>query len=67
MVRLLRAVLHSWNGLREAARTESAFVQELVVIAVAVPLAFLIAAESIQSVRRSPAALHHASASSSVK
>jgi diacylglycerol kinase (ATP) len=40
--RHLKATLNSWNGLRAAARSESAFRQELVALTVAVPLAFLI-------------------------
>jgi diacylglycerol kinase (ATP) len=40
MDRLLRATINSWNGLRAAARSEAAFRQELVVLALAVPLAF---------------------------
>jgi len=46
MDRLLRATLNTWNGLREAARSEAAFRQELVVLLLALPLAFLIAAET---------------------
>jgi diacylglycerol kinase (ATP) len=41
--RLLRAAMYTWNGLSAAARGEVAFRQELVLLAVAVPLAFLIA------------------------
>ena len=46
MDRLLRATLNTWNGLLAAARSEAAFRQELVVLAVAVPLAFLIGTET---------------------
>ena len=46
MDRLLRAAFNSWNGLRVAARSEHAFRQELIILAVAVPLAFLIAGET---------------------
>ena len=42
MDRLLRAAINSWNGLRAAARSEAAFRQELAVLALAVPLAFLV-------------------------
>jgi len=45
MDRLLRATINTWNGLREAARSEAAFRQELVVLLLALPLAFLIATE----------------------
>jgi diacylglycerol kinase (ATP) len=40
--RLVRATLNTWNGIVAAARSEMAFRQELVVLAVSVPLAFLI-------------------------
>src|SRR5258708_33807070 len=42
MDRLFRAAINSWNGLRAAARSEAAFRQELAVLALAVPLAFLV-------------------------
>lgn len=41
-----RATLNSWRGLIAAARSEQAFREELVALALAVPLAFLIAAEA---------------------
>lgn len=44
--RLLRATLNTWNGLVAAARSEMAFRQELTVLALSVPLAFLIASDS---------------------
>jgi diacylglycerol kinase (ATP) len=44
--RLLRATLNTWNGLLAATRSEMAFRQELVVLAAAVPLAFLIGSET---------------------
>jgi diacylglycerol kinase (ATP) len=44
--RILRATLNSWNGLVAAARSEMAFRQELAALALAVPLAFLVAAEA---------------------
>jgi diacylglycerol kinase (ATP) len=44
--RILQATLNTWNGLVAAARSESAFRQELVLLALAVPLAFLVAAET---------------------
>lgn len=43
MLRLLRATLNSWNGLRAAARSEEAFRQEIVAFLIAVPAAFLVA------------------------
>jgi diacylglycerol kinase (ATP) len=42
MDRLFRATINSWNGLRAAARSEAAFRQELAVLALAVPLAFIV-------------------------
>jgi diacylglycerol kinase (ATP) len=46
MDRLLRATINTWHGLRDALHSEAAFRQELVVLLVAVPLAFLIAPET---------------------
>ena len=46
MLRLLRATLNSWNGLRAAARSEQAFRQELVTLLLAMPAAFMIATET---------------------
>ena len=43
MERLLRATVNTWNGLLAATRSEEAFRQELVVLVVAVPLAFVVA------------------------
>jgi len=43
MERLLRAAVNSWNGLLAATRSEEAFRQELFVLLLAVPLAFLVA------------------------
>jgi diacylglycerol kinase (ATP) len=42
MERLLRATINTWNGLLAAARSEEAFRQELVVLVLAVPLAFIV-------------------------
>jgi diacylglycerol kinase (ATP) len=42
MDRLLRATINSWRGLRFATSSEAAFRQELVALALAVPLAFVI-------------------------
>jgi diacylglycerol kinase (ATP) len=44
--RLLRATINTWNGLIAATRSEMAFRQELVVLAVSVPLAFFVGSES---------------------
>lgn len=46
MNRLLRAAINTWNGLIAATRSEEAFRQELVVLALAVPLAFFVASPS---------------------
>ena len=43
MHRLLRATVNTWNGLKAAARSETAVQQEIVVLALAVPLAFVVA------------------------
>lgn len=42
MERLLRAAANTWNGLIAATRSEEAFRQELAVLALAVPLAFIV-------------------------
>jgi|SRR5262245_3075968 diacylglycerol kinase (ATP) len=44
--RLLRATINTWNGLRDAARSEAAFRQELVAFVLAVPLALVVATET---------------------
>jgi diacylglycerol kinase (ATP) len=46
VLRLLKASLNSWNGLRAAARSEEAFRQELWAFLVAVPAVFLIATDT---------------------
>ena len=43
MGRLFRAAINSWNGLRAAARSEAAFRQEVAVLALAIPLAYVVA------------------------
>jgi len=43
MERLLRATVNTWKGLIAATRSEEAFRQELVALALAVPLAFVVA------------------------
>ena len=45
MDRLLQACIYTWRGLLAALRSERAFQQEAVVFAIAVPAAFIIAAE----------------------
>src|ERR1700704_850770 len=45
MDRWLRATINTWHGLIAAARSEAAFREELVALALAVPLAFLVAGE----------------------
>jgi diacylglycerol kinase (ATP) len=42
MDRLLRATINSWNGLKAAIRTEAAFRQEIAVLLVAIPFAFVV-------------------------
>ena len=42
MDRLWQATINSWKGLVFAARTERAFQQEVVVLVVAIPLAFVL-------------------------
>ena len=44
--RLLRATANTWNGLLAATRSERAFREELVVLALAIPLAFVVSAGS---------------------
>src|SRR5262249_10248123 len=43
MERLLRATINSWHGLLAAIRSEEAFRQELAVLIIAAPLAFVVA------------------------
>lgn len=42
MDRLYRATLNTWNGLKSAARSETAFRQEIAVLVIATPLAFFV-------------------------
>jgi diacylglycerol kinase (ATP) len=46
MERLLRATINTWNGLRDVIRSEAAFRQELIVLVLAVPLAFIVATDT---------------------
>ncbi|MCX7314870.1 MAG: diacylglycerol kinase [Hyphomicrobiales bacterium] len=46
MLRLFKATINSWNGLRAAARSEAAFREEIAALIVAVPLAFLVATDT---------------------
>jgi diacylglycerol kinase (ATP) len=43
--RFWRAAINSWNGLVAVARSEAAFRQELMLLAVAIPLAFVLTDE----------------------
>jgi diacylglycerol kinase (ATP) len=45
MHRWLRATVNTWNGLVAATRSEAAFRQELVALALSVPLAWVVATE----------------------
>jgi diacylglycerol kinase (ATP) len=44
--RLLRATINTWNGLIAAAKSEEAFRQELLVLALAIPIAFIIGSDN---------------------
>jgi diacylglycerol kinase (ATP) len=44
--RLWQATLNSWNGLLAAAQSEHAFREEMVVLAIGVPLAFFLTADA---------------------
>ena len=44
MRRILQAARNTWNGLLAAARSETAFQQELILLVLAVPLALVVAA-----------------------
>jgi diacylglycerol kinase (ATP) len=46
MDRLWRAAINSWNGLIATTRSEAAFRQELVVLAAAIPLAFILTGQA---------------------
>jgi diacylglycerol kinase (ATP) len=46
VLRLLRATLNSWNGLRAAARSEQAFREEIIALLIAVPAAFFLATDT---------------------
>jgi len=46
MDRLFRATINTWHGLCAAARSEAAFRQELLVLALAAPLAFFVAGDA---------------------
>lgn len=46
MERLLRATVNTWNGLLAATRSEQAFREEIVVLLLAIPLAFIVGSES---------------------
>src|SRR6476619_642934 len=42
MDRIYRATINTWNGLKVAARSEAAFRQEIAVLLVSVPLAYVV-------------------------
>jgi diacylglycerol kinase (ATP) len=44
--RLWRATINSWNGIVAATQSEQAFREELVVLAIGVPLAFFLTADA---------------------
>jgi diacylglycerol kinase (ATP) len=44
--RLLRATVNTWNGLIAATRSEQAFREEIVVLAIGIPLAFFIGTDT---------------------
>jgi diacylglycerol kinase (ATP) len=46
VLRLLKASRNSWNGLIACARSEEAFRQELIALAIAIPLAFVVATDA---------------------
>ena len=46
VLRLLKATRNSWNGLIACARSEEAFRQELIALAIAIPLAFVVAIDA---------------------
>jgi diacylglycerol kinase (ATP) len=46
VLRLLKATRNSWNGLIACARSEEAFRQELIALAIAIPLAFIVATDA---------------------
>ena len=46
MLRLFKATLNSWKGLRAAAQSEQAFREEIVALLIAIPGAFLIATDT---------------------
>jgi diacylglycerol kinase (ATP) len=48
--RWIKASLNSWHGLRHAAATEGAFREELAALALAIPLAFIVADASWERV-----------------
>ena len=45
MLHFFKATCHSWHGFLVAARSEAAFRQEIVALVIAIPAAFLLAAD----------------------
>ena len=50
MKRLYLATINSWNGLRAAARSDAAVREELIVILLAIPTAYLIAVTTARAI-----------------
>lgn len=50
MKRLYLATINSWNGLVAAARSEQAIREELVILLIAIPLAFLVGTTTARAV-----------------
>lgn len=50
MRRMYLATVNSWNGLRAAVRSEEAVREELIALAVAVPLAFIIGVTTVRAI-----------------
>lgn len=50
MKRLYLATINSWNGLVAAARSEQAIREELVILLIAIPLAFVVGATTARAI-----------------
>lgn len=50
MRRIYLASINSWNGLLAAARSEQAIRQELVILILAIPLAFVVGVTAVRSI-----------------
>ena len=51
MKRLWRATVNSWHGLIAATQSEQAFREELVLLAIGIPLAFFLTADTGKRIR----------------